>query len=113
MCQCEGANQTHRDVFKFFKDKYAKAKNNDWVNNVHGAGLFLVPAPEIGILEYRKVLVENLSYAETIKRGANCKAFSFVPQDLMTTDQLRAKFCYGACPGPDCDNGCICSSYCR
>jgi hypothetical protein len=108
---CQGENQTHRDVLKYFADTHGKEQNNDWSKTEIGTGLFLVPAPDLGILEYRKVFVENLNYTETIKRGSNCKAFSFVPHAVMSIEQLKAKLCMGACYSANCDNGCLCSGY--
>lgn len=44
-----------------------------------GIGVFLVPAPEQGILEYKVVIVEEeITYEECAKRGHNCAAFKWV-----------------------------------
>jgi hypothetical protein len=42
-------------------------------------GLFLVPAPAVGILEWKTVIVENISYEECAKRGENCEAYQWIP----------------------------------
>jgi len=86
---------------------------------VIGTGVFLVPAPEKGVLEYRTVVVENLSPEETIKRGYNCTAFRWVHPNEMSFSQLSvARDCYGFCPtGRECsDPRCFCdgtSNWCR
>jgi hypothetical protein len=56
-----------------------------------GTGLFLVPAPEKGILEYKVILVPNLNYHESVKRGSTCHAFKWIPDSLMTWEELSKK----------------------
>jgi hypothetical protein len=70
-CQC-GKNQTNPEVLK-----HCESKGENPETSI-GFGLFLVPAPEFGILEWKTVVVEDMSYVECAKRGANCKAFQWI-----------------------------------
>jgi hypothetical protein len=82
-----GQNQTYKDVFEHFA-----TKSPDYLEEKNGTGIFLVPAPEIGILEAKRVFVENISYNETIKRGQNALAFTFVPHAMIATEKVRELF---------------------
>lgn len=97
-CNC-AKNQTDEKHLKGIKD-FTKAM---------GTGLFLVPAPEIGIMENRVVLVEGLSYSECVKRGAGCQAFKWVPNSKMKYKELveKRKECKGiGCPGNNASTWC-------
>lgn len=78
-CNCGGSkNQTHEAVFKFVKENMLNVATD---KDAHlGFGLFLIPAPELGILEYKTVIVEDLAYRETCKRGNNCEAYIWIPK---------------------------------
>ncbi len=84
-----------------------------------GTGLFLVPDPEKGILETRVVLVRDLTYPETIKRGTNCEAYKWIAQAHLTISQIEAE--RKRCPEIWCGNShnlcppsCFCSYlFCR
>ena len=76
-----------------------------------GCGVFLVPAPELGILEFKKIIVENLTAEETIKRGNNCQAYKWFHPSDMTPSQLQSAAlvpCSGLCPG---GTGNLCSGH--
>ncbi|PKV50852.1 hypothetical protein ATE84_2919 [Aquimarina sp. MAR_2010_214] len=66
-----GSNQTSKKVYSFIE------KSNQ--DQIQGIGLFLIPDPERGILEFKKVAVPNLTFEETIKRGIHCEACKFIP----------------------------------
>lgn len=115
MCNCK-KNQTHENVFDFLK-----TENINLFKSKHlGIGIFLIPAPELGILEYKTVNVTDLSYRETVKRGENCKAFQWIPfgievkgtnksyaikslKDFESIDIRCNDSCRGGCPF-----GCMC-----
>jgi hypothetical protein len=105
-CTCT-QNQTSEESYAVLS-KSARSEGDD------GHALFLVPAPEEGIMEYRVVLVPNLSYRETVKRGSHCTAFKWVANQIATADQLKeyrlqsrcVEFCNFA--GGRCPIGCIC-----
>ncbi len=73
MCNCDnyGNDKTSKQVYRFMEDKD--------ISYVTGIGLFLVPNPEEGIYEFKRVMVPDLTLADTIKRGLNCKASKFIP----------------------------------
>lgn len=116
MCDC-AKNQTHDEVFAWIKDKQLKTRSEPDADL--GFGLFLVPAPAKGILEYETVIVPDLTYRETVKRGDNCVAFQWIPKGMVpsttkaminTVADLEAMrlncndSCRGGCPM----NGCFC-----
>jgi hypothetical protein len=70
-CGCK-KNQTHPEVLA------AAGRNGVDALSIPGFGVFVIPAPEKGILEYKVVVVEDLTYLECVKRGANCPAFKWV-----------------------------------
>lgn len=114
-CNCD-KNQTPDQVFdalKASKTAYRSAA-------VTGIGIFVVPAPEKGILEWKVVEVSGLSYEECMKRGANCESFQWLPLGL--TVQASGKsvtinsvvdlaplrdLCDDSCRG-GCPMGCVC-----
>lgn len=124
MCDCK-KNQTHEDVFSFIESN----NQNPFIDDNLGIGIFMIPAPEIGILEYKVIHVPNLSYKETVKRGENCKAFQWIPfgitmnglnkslvinslEDFESLEINCNSSCRGGCPM----NGCMCYSgevYCK
>jgi hypothetical protein len=77
-----------------------------------GTGVFLVPAPDIGPLEFRKILVPNIGYRETAKRAVGCPAFKWIPSHLGTQEQLVTLSCESiSCVSSDDCLGlaCLCS----
>ena len=114
-CSCN-KNQTPDSVFTALSKAGLKISSAD----VLGIGLFVVPAPENGILEWKSVLVEDLTYDECMKRGENCEAFQWIPKGLATevkgkeftiqctadVDQLLS-YCNDSCRG-GCPMGCVC-----
>ena len=112
MCGCK-KNQTHEDALHFMKERKI-------LNKELGIGLFMIPAPELGVLEYRRINVGDLSYPETVKRGENCKAFQWIPYGISMTslnktstinsleDFTSLEFnCDDSCRG-GCPMGCMC-----
>ncbi len=124
--ECESQkNQTHPDVLKEMVTKGEDPKTA-W-----GFGLFLVPAPELGILEWKTVIVEDISYRECARRAENCRAFLWISKGLIVkyTDRhgqrlevaistkedivgLRQRFCVCFCASPPYQCGppgiCVC-----
>ena len=97
-CGCRH-NQTHQECFQALKKTPSEK----------GTGLFGVPAPDNGILEWRIIKVRDLSYRECLKRGANCVAFQWVANSVKSFDDLSKTVCTDSCPGGDCDQvGCTC-----
>jgi hypothetical protein len=82
-----------------------------------GTGIFLIPAPDKGILEYGGVIVPGISYIECVKRGQNCAGFKWIAdthmshKDIMNERAAKAGCLYPNClPGFPCtDATCICS----
>lgn len=122
MCNCSGKNQknqTSKEVLNFLANKDLNTK---------GLGFFLVPNPEVGIYEFKKVIVKDLTLTEAFKRGLNCEAYKFLPygmelkhpekgmkvinslEDLSDFD-CRSNPCAGGY-GPACwDSHCYCTSW--
>jgi len=114
-CNCN-KNTTSDKVFAALK----AAGTNFRSASVTGIGLFVVAAPEKGVLEWKVVEVDGLSYDECMKRGANCESFQWVPKGLSTQiagksvtinsvadlAQLRG-YCDDSCRG-GCPMGCVC-----
>jgi len=64
MCDCNGdKNQTPKEAFEFAAKKTKAGIDH---RRIIGAGLFLIPDPESGPLEFKKVWVDGLSYKEAI-----------------------------------------------
>jgi hypothetical protein len=118
-CAC-GKNQTRPDVLAD-----AKQRNLD-PKSAKGVGLFRVPAPDVGILEWKVVSVEGIPYEECIKRGDNCEAYQWIPlgfvynyQDdkgvkqtvtINSSKDIPRVQCslYSCGPGVFCPLGCFC-----
>ncbi len=105
-CGCS-KNQTPKEAFEMLKSATDK--------KLKGTGLFLIPAPEKGILESKVVLVQDLTYEEAVKRGENCQALKWVPEQLKSFQALvkERAACAGWC-GPNgswCTTGCVCDEY--
>lgn len=47
-----------------------------------GTGIFVVPAPDIGPLEFAAKMVPCLTYAQCVRRGFHCPVFKFIPEKL-------------------------------
>lgn len=109
-CDCQ-TNQTTSKTFEILRAK----------GDHLGTGLFMIPDPTKGILENQVVVVKNLDYRETVKRGENCIAFKWIAPDEATYDAIletrQSGRCSGYC-GPNrdwCLIGCMCGSgnYCE
>lgn len=85
MCSCNQVNRTPKATFEFLA-----AKKLDPLS-AQGVGLFLVPAPELGILSERVVSVDGLTLVETAKRGIGCVAYMFLPHGL-ELDGAKGKY---------------------
>lgn len=124
MCTCANnqKDQTRKEVFDFIGTK--KLDIFSGKNSPKGFGLFLVPAPDKGILEFKTVYVENLTYQETVKRGHHCVAFQWIPKGITaktktagnlkimsTNDIIRILDCTSSrCKPSGCPMGCWCYS---
>lgn len=126
MCGCaKGKNQTPEAVFQ----SLIAAKVDFRDDSVLGIGIFVVPAPERGILEYRTVTADRISYEECLKRGANCDGFQWLPlnvtikhknksfsvRSLAHYEKIKPLYCNDSCRG-GCPMGCTCFGndiYCR
>ena len=124
MCNCSSGSkdQTKAAVFDYLESKGFNALGN---NEIKGFGLFLIPAPEIGILETRTVTVDGLTYKETVKRGSNCLAFQWIPSGISHTlssgkalaiqspqdiDLVALDCTSSRCKPSGCPMGCFCYS---
>jgi len=103
--KCCDTNQTPKESF----DALAKSRSQT------GTAIFLVPAPEKGVEEYKAVLVPNLTYKEALKRATTCQAVKWIADSVMTHDQLveerKAKACSNYNCGRNwdgCPQHCIC-----
>ena len=80
--------------------------------NERGTGIFAVPDPERGVRGRRIVRLPNLSYKETIQRGAECIAYRWVPTSVMSFQDIQTEALRGCveetcwedtdCPGASC-----------
>jgi len=109
MCMDGVSNQTDPESLEV----YAKAANK-LISK--GTGLFVVPAPEKGIMEHRVVVVGDLDYKDCVKRGVDVIAFRWVPDELMTFDEIKAFRDTNSCGDylcqrdlSGCPRGCICA----
>ena len=105
-CDCGGKkNQTAQAAFKFLADRKVDVRSE------MGAGLFLLPDPEAGPLQYKKVLVHDLSFVDVQLRGSNCVAFKWFPyswksKPALAELNLRPEICYK----PSCSSDADCES---
>ena len=84
--------------------------------NATGTGIFVVPAPDVGPLEYTAKMVPGLTYAQCVRRGSHCPGFKFIPEELAGHNDLleMGSGCAGrGCSGDDgvagCANPCACA----
>lgn len=105
MCDCN-KNQTSK------KSIAALGKSGRAIDDELGSGVFLVPAPELGILEYKTVNVPRLTYRETVKRGEHCVAFKWISIGEASINAIdkSQQGCAGFCnfAGGQCPFGCMC-----
>jgi hypothetical protein len=114
-CGCN-KNTTSEKVFAALKG----AKIDFRSSVVKGIGIFVVPAPEHGVLEWKTVEVDDISYSECKKRGANCESFQWIPKGITTTAgdksvtinsiadlSVLRDYCDDSCRG-GCPMGCVC-----
>jgi hypothetical protein len=115
MCNCSKKDQTPDEVIKFVKEM----KIDVFSEKVSGIGMFFIPAPEIGIMETRTILVDDISYKECAKRGENCLGFKWIPKGfktshnnkeitLLSSDDIRNQL--WSCD--DCRGGCVMGCHC-
>lgn len=116
MCCGGDKNRTDPIVFETIEKQGKDFRSSDII----GAGIFVIPAPDIGILEYKIVYVDGLSYTECMKRGANCESFPWIAYGFTySTEEHEVKFSgideiksYSRknCPacGSSCPMGCVC-----
>lgn len=117
MCGCSTKNQTTKKVLAHLE---AEVESRE-MSAVKGIGMFVLPAPENGILENKVVRVGDLDYVETQKRGHNCVAFKWLPYGyafehdgktvrLMPGDERKPWICIpNRCITQDCTDGCACT----
>jgi hypothetical protein len=109
-------NQTPHVVWQTLK----KVGHDPKKDKIKGVGIFIVPDPEAGILEYRSIFVDGLEYTECKKRGNNCVAFQWIPlgyrfetkskvYELHTLKDVQniVPNCGDPC-GSSCEMGCVC-----
>jgi hypothetical protein len=114
-CGCS-KNQTSIKAIDYLKKSNTPLRSASTL----GIGIFIVPAPENGILEWKTVYVEGIGYDECIKRGENCSSFQWVPHGFTTelsgksftiksAADIRslAGYCDDECTG-GCPMGCHC-----
>ena len=49
------------------------------MRDIRGMAMFIVPVPEVGILETKVVRVGDLDYVDTRKRAETCVGFKWLP----------------------------------
>jgi hypothetical protein len=75
-----------------------------------GIATFVVPAPEIGVLEEKVVIVTNISFSEASKRARDLVAFQWHTQvEWKGIDHEKSCGLWGA-GGKACPSGCSCGS---
>lgn len=100
---CCSKNQTPDEALKMLQGKE--------LNSVKGTGIFLIPDPEKGVLEWRRVNVAGLTYQDAIKRGENCKALKWVPEALASFAEIQKN--QPACKGFNCKSPCPYACICK
>ncbi len=102
-CSCN-LNQTPKESYE------ALRANSESL----GTGLFLIPAPDKGILEFGGVIVPHISHSECAKRGETCIAFKWIADSYKSYEELmKERAATRGCLNPDCigtctDLTCIC-----
>jgi len=76
-------NQTEDVVVSFLQ--YHRDNQTRDGEPILGVGLFLIPAPDIGIMDEKVVIVEKITYDDTVKRGQNTIAFKWFPYVVAST----------------------------
>jgi hypothetical protein len=102
-CSCGNSNQTPKESIEALRSDLKGL----------GTGLFLVAAPEKGILEYQVVMVSDLPYEECVKRGSNCFGFKWIAHSFKTKEQLEKSKRDAPCQAYKCpDNPSECPDHC-
>lgn len=89
MCNCAGANG------RFFRDQTRREhietvnRKREDARTARGSGLFLVPDPEAGIREFKKIVIEDITYKECVLRGGTCSAFKWIPYAAIEKEKVR------------------------
>jgi hypothetical protein len=99
-------DQTSTEILKFVVEMVRGTRLP--LSSVKGTGMFLVPAPENGILETRTVIVADLTHTDARKRGENCLAFQWVPDDMMKHSEVSAFFAKS-----DDERALFCNDFCN
>lgn len=118
-CSCN-KNTTVKEVFESLVDAGQSTRNPTML----GIGLFVIPAPENGILEWKVVAVDNILYRECVKRGSNCESFQWIPKGISVKLNLPGitatiinniddlKKLQDFCSRDSCRGGCIMGCFC-
>jgi hypothetical protein len=122
MCNCAGANGgTLRDQTDSEHIEALMKERADPRTSV-GSGLFLVPDPEAGIREFKKIVIEDITYKDCTLRGEHCAAFKWIPYQVVSKDDVRefVNLCNSWCGfkardertgierASNCPTGCLC-----
>lgn len=120
MCNCASVNGgTHHDQTQL---EHIEALNRERADprTVVGSGLFLVPDPAAGVREFKKIVVEDITYKDCSLRGEHCTAFKWIPYPIVEKEEVRNRallckgFCYdvrsadGTRSHKGCGPSCIC-----
>lgn len=115
-CGCS-KNQTSVKSLEVLADAASKGELSP-SRVVTGTGLFVIPDPEVGILETKVVLKDGLTYKDCCLRGQNCLAFKWVADSIMSfADIEKARAERRPCPPSfcrapiDCPEHCTCDLY--
>lgn len=118
-CGCK-KDQTPSEVWEYLDQ--SKLSAYDETKPLMGIATFLIPAPDVGILESKVVWVDNISRTEAEKRAANCFAFQWAPKGMPISvngkatkvdliDELMLADCTSKkCSPSGCSMGCYCLS---
>lgn len=78
-----------------------------------GTGLYLVPDPSKGENQVKKIVVEDITYDEFIRRSLGCLAYKWLPYDHIAKEKLRKELARrGSCQPSACINGSGCPAQC-
>lgn len=118
-CSCSAKDKTRKEVVDFVLSNKLQVKLLSKDSDLLGFGLFLVPAPDLGIFEYRQIVVSGLTYKECSKRGVTCLEYEWIPfgfktQNGHTLDSMKALHSYfQTLSCDDCRMGCSMGCNCN
>jgi len=126
MCNCGKKDQTPKEVIDHVKKSIGKSATQKELLKIVGTGLFLLPNPKGGVLEYQTVVVPKLDIEDCRKRGGNCLGYKWIPESFMSLKEIEHFFesdgrpgeCFGFCQfsGGGCPPLCWCppdSNFCH